>query len=260
MKLNAESLTKLIEDLENIYGSKPAGGDSPMLSQIHGDAMDVLIATILSQATTDVSAKECFLELKRAYPTWGDATCAPEGEIAELIKPCGLGRQKASAIKRVLQATGGSLDHLREMDPQEAYSTLLKLPGVGPKTAACVMLFAFGQPFIPVDTHVRRVAIRLGLTPDGTNAPHVQRRLQEAVPPEIAGSLHVLLIHHGRKVCTARSPKCERCGLSGVCDYYLSSVVGSPGTRSLESPVDSTESSGSRTGSISGKAAMSLPQ
>ncbi|HHV79316.1 MAG TPA: endonuclease III [Firmicutes bacterium] len=249
-----------------MYCNDPtASPDLPLLPQIKGDAMDVLVATILSQATTDASAKVCFDRLKRAFPAWRDALNASQDEIAGLIRSCGLSSQKASAIKRILDFTKGTLDHLRGISPEEAYSTLLSLPGVGPKTAACVMLFAFDRPFMPVDTHIRRVAGRLGLVPAKANAPQVQYLLQKVVPAEIAGKLHVLLIRHGRKLCTARSPKCVRCTLSRNCDYYSSSVVGSrvaasPGAGSPEPSMDSSGASSSRTGSMSGKAAMSLPQ
>lgn len=110
---------------------------------------------------------------------------------------------------------------LRGMEKEAAMSYLLSLPGVGPKTASIVLLFAFGMPFMPVDTHVFRVSQRLGLVAPGLSPEKAQKALEEIVPPERYSSFHLNLISHGRLVCRARGPKCEECALKGCCDFFL---------------------------------------
>ncbi|MGB9867651.1 MAG: endonuclease III domain-containing protein [Bacillota bacterium] len=253
MKLSREALVEIHDKLQRAYGALQQGS-LPLLTQVDRSPMDVLIATILSQNTTDRSALKCFLRMKREVSSWSELAELPLTEVAQLIKECGLSTQKARNIKEIVASTGGCLDHLATMHPEQAFSYLLSMPGVGPKTAACVMLFSLGKPYFPVDTHVRRVVTRLGLAPTGSSAQKVQQLLQGTVPAQIAGTLHLLLITHGRACCTARSPQCKECCLSTDCDYVLS-------FRSLDSGLPrADESTASLTGSMSGEAAMSRPQ
>lgn len=258
MKLTREALVTIHNELQGFYGARleATGGthNVPMLLQVNRSPMDVLIATILSQNTTDRSAWRCFQLIKQRFPSWAQVAELSVTELAELIKPCGLSAQKAARIRQIITQTGGSLDHLVHMSPDDAFSYLLSMPGVGPKTAACVMLFSLGQPYFPVDTHIRRVVTRLGLVSPGSSAQKVQQQIQRTVPAEIAGTLHVLLIAHGRTCCTARSPRCQECPLRGWCNYALSSE------RCKSGLVRSDDSAASLTGSMSGELAMSRPQ
>ncbi|MGI6037956.1 MAG: endonuclease III domain-containing protein [Limnochordia bacterium] len=186
------------------------------------DPVDVLILTLLSQATSDQNRDRAFRRLKERFPTWAQVEAAPLEEVIEAIALGGLAQQKAPRIKAILQRLREewgtyTIDHVASLDEEEAFAYLESLPGIGPKTAACVLLFAFDRPAFPVDTHVRRVGERLGLFPRGTDAIKAQRYLQQVVPPEIMHPLHVLLIAHGRRYCRARRPLCTDCFLLPRC-------------------------------------------
>lgn len=186
------------------------------------DPLEELLLTILSQNTSDTNRDVAWESLRAAFPDREAVAAADREELEEAIRPAGLAGQKAAAIHGVLDGLREergelALDHLEAMDDEEALAYLTSFRGVGTKTAACVLCFALRRPVMPVDTHVHRVARRLGLAPEdaGRNATHDV--LNESVPPELRYPLHVWLIRHGRDVCTARSPSCDECALEDLC-------------------------------------------
>jgi len=208
----------VIELLEKEYGVREWHADE--------DAVDVLIGTILSQNTSDSNSHRAFAALKSHFGSWEAVAAAPADQIAQAIKCGGLAQIKATRIKQVLhqiQKEQGNitLDFLKSKSMLEAEDFLMRLPGVGHKTAACVLLFALRKPSIPVDTHVFRVAKRLGLVDSNVSPEKAHELLQEQVPPAKAYQFHVHLIEHGRKVCRARQPRCHKCILSVPCPSSL---------------------------------------
>jgi endonuclease-3 len=200
-----------------------------LLTGAYGDPLEVLVLTILSQASNDRNAALAYARLRQEFPTWDRVAQAPAEELARAIAPAGLGPQKAGHIQQCLRRivdTAGVLDlsWLEATPVDRAYAYLLELPGVGPKTAACVLLFGLGKPAFPVDTHVARVARRLGLADERAPAGRIQADLERLVAPADAHDLHVALIHHGRTVCRARRPDCAGCMLVGACTYGKDSV------------------------------------
>lgn len=190
----------------------------------HGDALSELILTVLSQNTSDANSGRAFMRLRSKFPTWEALIEAPVAEIETAITVGGLARVKAPRIKAILtevRKRRGSFDlsFLRQMPLTEAREWLCSLPGVGPKTAACVLMFALGLPAMPVDTHVHRVAQRLGLLPAGVRAGDAHEILEPLLDPEQVYPLHVLLIRHGRRLCRARRPLCSQCPLLDGCPY-----------------------------------------
>ncbi len=188
------------------------------------DPLSELIATILSQNTSDRNSHRAFLNLKRRFPTWEEVQKATQGEIAEAIKVGGLSAQKANRIKsllgRIYQEEGVlDLSFLAKMEVNQVQRYLLRFKGVGPKTAACVVLFSLGKPSMPVDTHILRVTKRLGLVPHRASAVQAQAALEGFLPSPLIYPLHLCLIEHGRKICKAKRPLCADCVLRGECDY-----------------------------------------
>ncbi len=185
------------------------------------DPLDQLVLTILSQNTSDRNSYSAFSNLKRKYPVWEDLIGASEEEIAEVIRIGGLGNIKAKRIKGTLVAImekrrNLDLSYLKEIPTEEALSFLTKLKGVGPKTAACVLLFSFGKPVLPVDTHIHRVSKRLSLIGNADRLK-AHKILQKIVPEEQVYSFHINMIEHGRRICKPK-PKCPKCVLNGICD------------------------------------------
>lgn len=184
--------------------------------------LDQLVGSVLSQHTSDVNSGRAFARLKAQFPAWEQVAHAPVGEVENAIRCGGLARQKARGIKKILDAVGEregrvDLSRLHDLDDPAAESYLTSLPGVGPKTAACVLAFSMGRAVFPVDTHVHRVATRLGWIPPGTTAEQAYRRLGSRVPAVIRCDLHLALVRHGRTVCLARRPRCETCVLLALC-------------------------------------------
>jgi endonuclease-3 len=185
------------------------------------DALDELVLTILSQNTTDRNSGRAFRELKRTYLSWQEVCDAAESELAQVIRVAGLADSKAPRIQTVLQHLATdygvfSLDFLAQMPPSDSQTWLTNHPGIGPKTAACVLLFAFGMPVVPVDTHIGRVAYRLGLVAT-QNPVKAQQLLEQLVPVERKYAFHMHFIQLGRLICHARSPQCSKCPLMQQC-------------------------------------------
>jgi endonuclease-3 len=184
--------------------------------------LDELVLTVLSQNTNDTNRDRAYTDLRARFATWEEVADAPLPAIARAIRRGGLGPTKSvrlRAILRDLRDRGIALDEraFTRMRSAALWDLLVGLKGVGPKTAACVLLFSLGRPYFPVDTHVHRVSRRLGLVPERADAVAAQALLQEAVAPLDVYALHMLLIRHGREVCVARRPLCSRCPLADIC-------------------------------------------
>jgi endonuclease-3 len=183
-------------------------------------ALDELVLTILSQNTSDLNSERAYAAMRERFPTWRDVRDAPEADLVDALRPGGLAAQKAPRIQAVLRGLDGlDLEWLASVPPAEAMEWLVALPGVGPKTASCVLLFSLDVPVMPVDTHIHRIAGRVGLIPPGTSADAAHAILTEMIPPARMLEAHLLLITHGRTTCTARRPRCEECVLLDLCDY-----------------------------------------
>ncbi len=183
--------------------------------------LDELVITILSQHTSDANCERAFASLRAEFPTWEDVAEADESDIANAIRSGGLADVKAPRIKSVIKdvLAGNLLDDLTVLPLDEAKRQLQALPGVGPKTAACVLLFACQRPALPVDTHVFRVSRRVGLIDDKIDANRAHEQLESMLAPEDIYSFHLNVIKHGRRVCRARIPRCDICALADLCDY-----------------------------------------
>jgi len=186
------------------------------------DPLEELVLTVLSQNTSDVNRDRAFSALRERYPTWRDVASARVSGIAAAINPGGLSNVKAPRLKAILreiQEREGSLDlsWMRAASDQAVTEYLSSLTGVGPKTVACVLAFSLGRPALPVDTHVHRVAGRLGFYPPKTSAAAAHGILASAVPAPIRVELHVGLIRLGRELCRPGRPLCEECPLNDLC-------------------------------------------
>ena len=178
--------------------------------------------TVLSQHTSDVNTARAFASLKERFATWEEVASARTADVEEAIRPGGLAAQKAPRIQAILdeiEGREGSIDlsRLGDLSDDELEEYLCSLPGVGPKTAACVLVFSMGRDAFPIDTHVHRVTQRLGWIPPNASADAAHRVLKRAVPAELRYELHVQLIAHGRTICKARVPFCSECVLLDLC-------------------------------------------
>ncbi|MFQ3536147.1 MAG: endonuclease III [Aggregatilineales bacterium] len=187
--------------------------------------VDELVDCILSQTTTDANRDRAFAALKARFPDWESVRDAPTQSVVEAIRPAGLANQKApriqNALRHITRECGSiTLDFLAQMDTDAAKAWLTAIDGIGPKTAAIVLCFAFGKPAFPVDTHVHRVSQRLGLIGEKVSAEAAHAELEALIPPEEYYSAHLNLIAHGRTLCQARKPLCERCSLTNECRYF----------------------------------------
>jgi endonuclease-3 len=196
----------------------------------HGPPLDELVGTIISQATADVNTERAFAELTARFPDWAGVMNAPPEAVIGAIHSAGLSNTKGpriqNALRHIYRERGElSLDFLADLPLDEALAWLTAIEGVGPKTAAIVLLFSLGRPAFPVDTHVHRVAGRLGLIPSGTNAVKAHAILTDLGAPETYYPMHVNLIRHGREICRARHPHCHICPLQDLCDYYRTLVM-----------------------------------
>ena len=209
-----DRIRSVVRRLEAAYGPRPW--------RKHGSGLAGLVQTILSQNTSDGNSTSAYRSLRARFPTWERMLAAPSHEIERAIRSGGLAKVKTPRIKAALRAvkdaTGQlSLRFLSRRPVEEAKQFLESLDGVGPKTAACVLMFCYGRPALPVDTHVHRVARRLQLVPRRSSAERAQQILEAACPPRLVYPFHVLMVAHGRRTCRARRPQCERCALASTC-------------------------------------------
>jgi endonuclease-3 len=186
--------------------------------------VDELISTILSQNTNDANRDRAFRSLRQHFPTWEQVRDADPGLVTAAIRPAGLANQKGPRIQQVLRsisAERGSFDlyFLKDLPLEQARAWLMKFKGVGPKTAAIVLLFSLDRPAFPVDTHIYRVTGRIGLRPEKMTVEEAHVHLEKFLPPESFFAAHLNLIRLGREICAARKPACTRCPLRGPCKY-----------------------------------------
>jgi len=192
-------------------------------------ALDELVSTILSQNTNDTNRDRAYQALRLRFPTWEAVRDAETGAIIEAIRPAGLANQKGPRIQQVLReitAERGALnlDFLGQLPPGQAREWLEKFKGVGPKTAAIVLLFSLGKPAFPVDTHIYRVTGRLGLRPEKMTVEQAHAHLAGLFPPQAYYAAHLNIIRLGREICQARKPNCPACPLNDSCLFYQSQI------------------------------------
>lgn len=189
------------------------------------DGMDELISCILSQSTTDANRDHAFARLKESFPDWEAVRFADLDDLIEAVRPAGLANQKAPRIQNALEVIFDkvgeySIDFLDDLPLEQAKAWLVSLKGIGPKTAAIVLCFAYGRPAFPVDTHIYRVSKRIGFLPEKLSANDAHPVMEAIAPPADFYQFHIQLIQHGRDTCHARKPACERCPISDHCDFY----------------------------------------
>jgi len=189
----------------------------------HGHPIAELVLTVLSQSTNDRNRDVAYLRLRARFADWRELRDAPVAAVEEAIRPGGISRVKSARIQAILRALPRTpegeptLDVLTDMPVDEGRVLLTALPGVGRKTAACVLLFSHGLRDVPVDTHVGRVCARLGLLPSGGSADVVHDAMLALTPPGAELELHVNLLRHGRRTCHAQRPRCGECPLRRMC-------------------------------------------
>jgi endonuclease-3 len=187
-------------------------------------ALDELILTVLSQNTSDVNSERAYAAMRERYPTWEVVMAAPVADLVDTLRPGGLANQKAPRIQAILARLAASehgldLQWLAALPPEAAIGWLMELPGVGAKTASCVLLFALREPVMPVDTHIHRISRRLELIGPTVSAEAAHTILTALTPPERMLEAHLLLIEHGRRTCRARSPRCAECPVLDACPW-----------------------------------------
>lgn len=211
--------TKIVQ---RVYVALAAHYGYPAPTHPRGRPLNVLVETILSQHTSDKNSRRAFVQLRKRFPQWNDVANAEASDIEDAIRSGGLARQKSVRIQQVLriikQREGRiTLARLKRMTDADGYDYLTTLPGIGGKTACCVLLFALGRNVMPVDTHIQRITRRLGwIQPNGT--ADAARSVWEArLPANTCYHAHVLLIAHGRQTCLAQRPRCTVCPLRRGC-------------------------------------------
>jgi endonuclease-3 len=207
----ARRVAALRRRLREVYGVPSAAP--------HGDGIGELVLTVLSQSTNDRNRDVAFVRLRQRFGTWAAVRDAPVEEVEEAIRPGGISKVKSVRIQAILEALPEDLDlgFLAELPVDEAQAYLCDLPGVGRKTAACVLLFAYGRRDVPVDTHVGRVSTRLGLLRPGAGSGEQHDAMVALTPPGAELEFHMNLIRHGRRTCHARRPQCGDCALARLC-------------------------------------------
>ena len=207
----ADRVARLRTRLRTVYGVP--------VERPHGDPIGELILTVLSQSTNDRNRDVAYLGLTDRFASWEDVRDAPNALVEEAIRRGGISKVKSKRIQEILAAIGEplSLEHLAELPLRDAQAELCALPGVGRKTAACVLLFSFGMADIPVDTHVGRVGTRLGLFRPGAPLEELHDDMLALTPAGAAWELHVNLLRHGRRTCAAQRPACDACALRSLC-------------------------------------------
>ena len=220
-----EKIEIIADRLDEQYG--------PRKLEPNQDPVGEIVQTILSQHTSDVNSGRAFASLREAFPTWESIIDAPSELIAESIRSGGLADQKAPRIQHalgtILAARGEfDLSFLSSMAKTDARNWLTAINGIGPKTASCVLLFSLGIPVMPVDTHVHRVSMRLGIFPPPMTADAGHEWLESLLgdDPQRIYAFHVELIRHGREICIARTPRCADCFLRDICDFAANAKTG----------------------------------
>ncbi|MDX6697820.1 MAG: endonuclease [Solirubrobacteraceae bacterium] len=205
------SVAAIRDVLRTTYGS--------VFWEPHGAPLDELVLTVLSQSTNDRNRDVAYERLRERFPSWEAVRDAPVEEVEAAIRPGGISQVKSRRIQEILRALPEDLDlGFLAGDPlEDARAFLTALPGVGRKTAACVLLFAYGRREVPVDTHVGRVATRLGLLRQGAGSDEQHDSLTALTPPGEELELHINLLRHGRRTCHARRPECPHCRLRELC-------------------------------------------
>ena len=209
-------VSEILHRLEELFGEPRWQG--------RGKPLGTLILTILSQSTNDNNRDVAYARLTERFPDWQSVMNAPVPDIVDAIRPAGLGNQKGQRIKDALRwiyDTYGALDldFVCDMDPQEAIDTFTQLKGVGLKTISVVLMFTCGVDICPVDTHVHRISLRLGLAPDKANAVKTHHLLQPQIPDDKCYSLHMSFLQLGRTICKAQKPRCHDCPLFDLCPF-----------------------------------------
>src|SRR2546423_4451812 len=177
------------------------------VARVHRSPTDELVLTVLSQTTNDRNRDIAYARLRERFATWDEVRDAPRHEIEDALRPGGLAPTKSGRIQEILRALDGDdLAWLEDAPIEEGRRALTELPGVGRKTAACVLLFAYGRDDVPVDTHVYRVGSRLGLFRPGASFDEAYDELLRLTPAGDAYEVHTALIRHRRRICTARAP------------------------------------------------------
>jgi endonuclease-3 len=204
-------VARLRRRLAEVYGV-------PVLEP-HGDALAELVLTVLSQSTNDRNRDIAYRRLRECLPTWESVRDAPPQAVEEAIRPGGISNVKSARIQAILRAIGESLDlaWMRDAPVAESRAYLCALPGIGRKTAACVLLFSFGLRDVPVDTHVARVGTRLGLLRPKAPSAELHDAMVALTPAGAELELHVNLLRHGRRTCHALRPTCAACALARMC-------------------------------------------
>jgi len=194
----------------------------------HHRPLEELILTVLSQSTSDRNRDVAYLRLVARFPAWAAVRDAPNAEVEAAIRPGGISKVKSVRIQAILRELDDppSLDHLERLPVAAARDELCALPGVGRKTAACVLLFAYGMRDVPVDTHVSRVGTRLGLFRPGAPFEELHDAMLDLTPRGEEHELHVNLLRHGRRTCHAQRPQCPECELRRMCPYATSPNTG----------------------------------
>jgi endonuclease-3 len=189
----------------------------PVTELKYTSAFELLVATILSAQCTDKRVNIITPLFFRKYHDVETLSKATEQEVFEMIRSCSYPNSKANHLVRMARML---MEEFNGQIPEEPYQ-LLKLPGVGRKTAHVVASVIFSKPVLAVDTHVFRVAGRIGLTTNAKTPYEAEKQLLKYIPESILHRAHHWLILHGRYICLARRPKCEQCGLTDACKYYL---------------------------------------
>jgi endonuclease-3 len=203
---------RIRDRLREIYGTP--------IAPPHGQGLDELILTVLSQSTNDRNRDVAFLRLRDRFDSWDAVRDAPNAEVEEAIRPGGISKVKSVRIQKILrELDGDDLSDLAGKSVQEGRDQLTALPGVGRKTAACVLLFAFGKRDVPVDTHVSRVGTRLGLFREKAPFEELHDTMLDLTPKGQELEFHVNLLRHGRRTCHARRPDCGNCDLLRMCPF-----------------------------------------
>lgn len=217
--IDTEKLLTVLSRLENEWGM-----ESRPVDRSFGSPLDGLIATLLSQNTNDRNSERAFFEMKRRWPSWDQVMETGMENLTDAIRIAGLAPTKASRIREILSKVkkdfgSYNLDALKAWNPFKARDYLVSLPGIGPKTAGCVLAFELGMPAFPVDTHVARIARRLGWFSARQAPTEIQEEMERRVPQERQAGGHLNFILHGRNTCHARKPDCSRCPLTDLCPF-----------------------------------------